>query len=149
MSIGEFCNREVIIARREESVLEAAQLMRRYHVGAVVIVDEINGKRYPVGVLTDRDLVMEVLVNKLDPETVLIGEILGESVVTVKTSDGVFDTIQHMRRRGVRRAPVVDDNRELIGIITVDDLIAVLAEEMNELYKLIRHEQEREIELRS
>lgn len=149
MSIGEFCNREVIIARREESVLEAAQLMRRYHVGAVVIVDEINEKRYPVGVLTDRDLVMEVLVNKLDPETVLIGEILGESVVTVKTSDGVFDTIQHMRSRGVRRAPVVDDNRELIGIITVDDLIAVLAEEMNELYKLIRHEQEREIELRS
>ena len=149
MSIGEFCNREVIIARRDESVLEAAQLMRRYHVGAVVIVDEIKDKRYPVGVVTDRDLVMEVLVNKLDPETVLIGEILAESVVTVRASDGVFDTVQHMRSRGVRRAPVVDDNRELIGIIAVDDLIALLAEEMTELYKLIRHEQEREIKLRS
>ena len=149
MSIGEFCNREVIIARRDESVLEAAQLMRRYHVGAVVIVDEIKDKRYPVGVVTDRDLVMEVLANKLDPETVLIGEILAESVVTVRASDGVFETVQHMRSRGVRRAPVVDDNRELIGIIAVDDLIALLAEEMTELYKLIRHEQEREIKLRS
>lgn len=149
MSIGEFCNREVVIARREESVLEAAQLMRRYHVGAVVVVDETNDKRFPVGVVTDRDLVMEVLVNKLDPETVLIGEILGESVVSVKASDAVFDTIQHMRSRGVRRVPVVDDNRELVGIIAVDDLFALLAEEMTELYKLIRHEQEREIKLRS
>lgn len=148
MSIGEFCNREVIIARREESVLEAAQLMRRYHVGAIVIVEELSDRRYPVGVVTDRDLVMEVLVNKLDPETVLVGDILGESVVTVKAGDGVFDTVQHLRSRGVRRAPVVNDDRELVGIIAVDDLIALLAEEMTELYKLIRHEQEREIELR-
>lgn len=148
MAIGEFCNREVIIARREESVLEAARLMRQYHVGAVVIVDELNDKRYPVGVVTDRDLVMEVLVNKLDPETVSLGEILADSVVRVKESDGVFDTVQHMRSRGVRRAPVVNDAGELVGIIAVDDLVALLAEEMTELYKLMRHEQEQEIRLR-
>lgn len=148
MAIGEFCNREVIIARREESVLEAARLMRQYHVGAVVIVDELNDKRYPVGVVTDRDLVMEVLVNKLDPETVSLGEILADSVVRVKESDGVFDTVQHMRSGGVRRAPVVNDAGELVGIIAVDDLVALLAEEMTELYKLMRHEQEQEIRLR-
>jgi CBS domain-containing protein len=148
VSIGEYCSREVIIARRNESVLEAARLMRQYHVGAVVIVDEANDKRYPVGVVTDRDLVMEVLVNKLDPENLRIGEILADGVVTVGESDGVFDTVQRMRKTGVRRAPVVGDSGELIGIIAVDDLIALIAEEMTELHKLIRYEQEREARLR-
>lgn len=144
MSIGEYCNREVIIARRDESVLEAARLMRTHHVGAVVVVEEMNDKRYPVGVITDRDLVIEVMVNKLDPETVLIGEVVRENVVSVGESTSVFDAVQHMRARGVRRAPVTGRSGELVGIIAVDDLIALLAEEMSELYKLIRVEQEHE-----
>jgi CBS domain-containing protein len=117
-------------------------------VGAVVVVEEVSDQRYPVGVLTDRDLVLEVLVNKLDPETVLIGEIVRENVLSVEESTGVLETVQRMRTRGVRRAPVVGSRGELVGIIAVDDLIALLAEEMSELYKLIRHEQEREATLR-
>lgn len=148
MSIGEYCIRQVIVARRDDSVLEAAQLMREHHVGAVVVVEEVSDQRYPVGVLTDRDLVLEVLVNKLDPETVLIGEIVRENVLSVEESTGVLETVQRMRTRGVRRAPVVGSRGELVGIIAVDDLIALLAEEMSELYKLIRHEQEREATLR-
>jgi CBS domain-containing protein len=148
VSIGEYCIRQVIVARRDDSVLEAAQLMREHHVGAVVVVEEASDQRYPVGVLTDRDLVLEVLVNKLDPETVLIGEIVRENVLSVEESTGVLETVQRMRTRGVRRAPVVGSRGELVGIIAVDDLIALLAEEMSELYKLIRHEQEREATLR-
>jgi CBS domain-containing protein len=148
VSIGEYCIRQVIVARRDDSVLEAAQLMREHHVGAVVVVEEVSDQRYPVGVLTDRDLVLEVLVNKLDPETVLIGEIVRENVLSVEESTGVLETVQRMRTRGVRRAPVVGSRGELVGIIAVDDLIALLAEEMSELYKLIRHEQEREATLR-
>lgn len=148
MSIGEVCNREVIVMRRDESVLEAARLMREFHVGAIVVVDELNGKRWPVGVVTDRDLVMEVLVNRLDPESVSVGEILSESVVSVQETSSVFDALQHMRGRGVRRAPVAGMDGELVGIITVDDLIALFAEEMTEVYRLIRREQQREAESR-
>lgn len=148
MSISEYCNREVIVARRDDPVLEAAHLMRQHHVGAVVVVEELNDRRYPVGVLTDRDLVMEVLVNKLDPESVRVGEIVRENVISVEGSAGVLETVQRMRGRGVRRAPVVGGHGELIGIIAVDDLIGLLAEEMGELYKLIRHEQEREANFR-
>lgn len=144
MDIGELCNREVVVMRRDEPVLEAARLMRKFHVGAIVVVDEMNDKRWPVGVVTDRDLVLEVLVNQLDPETVLVGEILSETLVSVQDNAGVFETVQHMRGQGVRRAPVIGADGELVGIISVDDLIALLAEEMTEVYRLIRREQQLE-----
>lgn len=144
MDIGELCNREVVVMRRDESVLEAARLMRKFHVGAIVVVDEMNDKRWPVGVVTDRDLVLEVLVNQLDPETVLVGEILSENLVSVQGDAGVLETVQHMRGQGVRRAPVIGAEGELVGIVSVDDLIALLAEEMTEVYRLIRREQQLE-----
>ena len=66
MPIGEFCNREVVFATRETSIPEAAQLMRQYHVGDLVVVDEVNGKRVPVGIVTDRDIVIEIIAQSLD-----------------------------------------------------------------------------------
>ena len=76
MSIGEICNREVVVARRDESALQAAKLLRRHHVGDLVVVDEHDGRRLPVGILTDRDLVMEVLAEVLGPEAVTVGDIM-------------------------------------------------------------------------
>lgn len=148
MPIGEFCNREVVIAARDQSVLEGAQLMRRHHVGTLVIVDDVDGRRKPVGIVTDRDMVVEVLAKEVDPELVQLGEITGDNLITVREGDGVFDTLQMMRRRGVRRAPVVDHDGFLAGIVTVDDLFALFAEEMTEVAKLIAREQDREAQTR-
>lgn len=141
MSIGEFCNREVVIAERSCSVLEASRLMRQHHVGALVVVAAGDGVKRPVGVVTDRDLVVEVLAAHLDPEALLIGEIMVEPLCTVREQDGVFETMRRMREHGVRRIPVVDERGGLQGIVAIDDLIAVLAEEMTEFARLITHEQ--------
>lgn len=148
MPIGEFCSRAVVVADRNATVMEAARLMREHHVGNIVVMDEAKGTKFPVGIVTDRDIVVEIVVNRLDPETVLLGEIMAEDLATVRERDGVFETIQLMRSKGVRRIPVIDDKGALVGIIAVDDLIQLLAEEMGELSKLIVHEQVHEAKIR-
>ncbi len=144
MPIGEICNREVVFATRDTSILETAQLMRRHHVGDLIVVDEKNDKRIPVGIVTDRDIVIEVIAKEADINSLTAGDIMGLELVTTREADGVFETIQLMRLKGVRRMPVVDPHGGLVGIVSVDDLVELLAEEMNELAKLISREQVRE-----
>ncbi|MBS1230416.1 MAG: histidine kinase [Proteobacteria bacterium] len=148
MSIGEFCNREVVVVEPSCTILEAARLMRQHHVGALVIVAADAGVNRPVGVVTDRDLAVEVMAAGLDPEEVLVGEVVTEALYSVRESEGVFETMRLMRDHGVRRLPVVDDRGGLQGIFTTDDLLALLAEEMNELSRLIVHEQAKEFRRR-
>jgi CBS domain-containing protein len=144
MGIGEICNREVVVVTRETKVAEAARLMREHHVGDVVAVLEQAGRRTPIGVVTDRDIVIEVVAAGLDASFVSIGEIMTNSLASVDENTGVFESIIYMRDKGIRRLPVVDGNGNLIGIVALDDLIELLAEELNELSRLIRHEQDRE-----
>lgn len=146
MPIGEICIREVIICNRSTNILEAAQLMRRYHVGDLVIVDESEGKRIPVGLITDRDIVISVIAMQLDPTAITVGDLISRDVVVIKEDQGVFETIEHMRAQGVRRMPVVDQQGALVGIIAVDDLTELLAEELTQLSKLISKEQALEVE---
>jgi CBS domain-containing protein len=148
MPVGELCVRQTVIAPRNTSVLEAAKLMRQHHVGDVVITDEKDGRRLPVGIVTDRDIVLEVLAEGIDEQKLTVGDIMSTGLVTVRESEGLFQTIQLMRAKGVRRAPVVDEQGALVGIVAVDDLLELLAEELNELVKLIAREQRREAELR-
>lgn len=149
MSIGEICNREVVIAQRETTVLEASRLMRQYHVGDLVVVDETDGKRVPVGIVTDRDVVLEVVSMELDASVLTAGDIMGLELATVRESEGIFETIRYMRTKGVRRLPVVDAQGALIGIITLDDLLELLTEEMSELSKLVSKERMQESQTRS
>jgi CBS domain-containing protein len=148
MPIGELAIRQVVVASRETSVLEAAKLMRRHHVGDVVITDQIGDRRVPVGIVTDRDLVLEVMAQEVDPTKLSVGDIITGDLTTVKEYEGVFQTIQVMRATGARRAPVVDKDGALIGIVSVDDFIELLAEELGELSKLISREQKQEAETR-
>jgi CBS domain-containing protein len=122
--------------------------MREYHVGDIVITDEIDGRRTPVGILTDRDIVLEVLAQELDTTSLSAGAIMSGDLITVRENEGVFQTIQLMRVKGARRAPVVNGEGVLAGIVSVDDLVELLAEELSELAKLISREQKREAETR-
>lgn len=144
MPIGEICNREVVIVQPEDSALDAAKLMRQNHVGDVLVVEDRDGKRVPVGIVTDRDLIMEIIAPELDPNVITVGDIMALEFSTVKESTGVFDAIQYMRGKGIRRLPVVDDSGELVGIVTLDDLLVLLADELNALARLVTHEQQRE-----
>lgn len=149
MSIGVFCNREVVFATREMSLPEAAQLMRKYHVGDLVVVDEVGGKRVPVGIVTDRDMVIEVIAKSLDANDFTVGDIMSLQVFTVQEKEGVFETIRLMRTKGIRRMPVVNQEGGLAGIVTADDIVDLLAEEMAELAKVAPREQVREAKTRA
>lgn len=144
MPVSEICNRDVIVVQRNDTVLEAARLMRQHHVGDVVVIEDRGGVRVPVGVVTDRDLVVEIMAPELDQMVITVGDIMTPDIATVKENTGVFEAVQYMRAKGVRRLPVVNHNAGLIGIITLDDLLELLAEELLALAKLVRHEQKKE-----
>jgi len=144
MPISEICNREVVIMQRHNTILEAVQLMRQHHVGDVVVVEERGGVRVPVGIVTDRDLVVEIMAPAIDQTVITVGDIMVTELATVKENAGLSETIEYMRAKGVRRVPVVDRGGGLVGILTLDDLLELLAEELLALAKLVRHEQKKE-----
>ena len=144
MPISEICNREVVIVQRHNTILEAAQLMRQHHVGDVVVVEERGGVRVPVGIVTDRDLVVEIMAPAIDQTVITVGDIMVTELATVKENAGLSETIEYMRAKGVRRVPVVDRGGGLVGILTLDDLLELLPEELLALAKLVRHEQKKE-----
>lgn len=144
MSVGEICNREVIVIQRDATVVEAAKLMRQYHVGAVIVVEKRDGRQVPVGVVTDRDLVIEVVATELDENVITVGDIMAQEVFTIKESAASYEAIELMRRKTARRLPVVDDAGELTGILTLDDALQLLSEELLDLAKLVRYEQKKE-----
>jgi CBS domain-containing protein len=140
--------REVLVAARGTTIQDAAKLMRQHHVGDLVVVDSPDGNQVPVGIVTDRDIVLSVVATKLDPAVYTLGDLVTQDLITVRQDQGVFETIQHMRAHGIRRMPVVDGRGGLVGIVSVDDFIQLLGDELSELGKLIAREQVQENKLR-
>jgi len=144
MTVSTICNRDVVIVNKGASILEAAQLMREFHVGDLIVVEEKAGKRIPVGIVTDRDIVLEVIAEEVDMNDVDVSDIMSEDLVTAEEKDGLIETIKLMRAKGVRRIPVVDGANALVGILAVDDLIELFAEQIGDLAKIVVREQTRE-----
>ena len=144
MLVGEICNREVIIANRDDSIVEVAKLMRNYHVGDVVVTSQKGNAQVPVGIMTDRDIVVELVAKQVDMQTITVGDAMSPEVLTAQETEQLTDLVQRMRTRGVRRAPVVDDQGALIGIVAVDDVIGLLAEQLSNLVSLVQKEERRE-----
>lgn len=145
MSVGEFCNRQVVIARPESDIIAVAKLMRHHHVGDVVIIQEKEGEnRVPVGIITDRDLVIELLALEVNLELLTVEDVMSYELVTCRESDGIWDTLQRMQSKAIRRMVVVSDEGSLVGILTVDDLLELLAGEMAILAKVVLGQQAKE-----
>ncbi|MES3022657.1 MAG: CBS domain-containing protein [Pseudomonadota bacterium] len=144
MRIGEICTVQTIHCTRDETVQGAALLMRKHHVGDVVVVDQPDGELIPVGIVTDRDIVVSVIALGLDPASLLVDDIMSDDLLTTSENDDVYETIERMRFRGIRRVPVVNTAGNLTGIVSVDDLLEFLAEEMGELSRISAHQQSRE-----
>ena len=130
MRVAEICVRAVVTCRRDTSALDLAALMRERHVGAVVVVDEGESGPIPVGVVTDRDLVVEVMAAGVDPAILRVGDLIVTDLETVAAEELVFDALWHMRRKGIRRLPVVDGQGRLFGVLSADDLTRFLAEQL-------------------
>jgi CBS domain-containing protein len=148
MTVGKFCNREVVIASGEATIVETAQLMRRHHVGDVVIVDRSMSPPVPIGIITDRDIVVELIAAEVPLASVKVGEVMSYELVTAREDDSIWDTLQRMRARGIRRMPVVNENGGLEGILTLDDLLELFSEELIMLAKVSSREVAREKSLR-
>ncbi len=144
MTIGTICNREVITVQRDATVLHAAVLMRQYHDGDVVVIENRKNKTVPIGIVTDRDIVVELVATELDCKVITVGDIIVTKLIVVKDSAGVFEAIQLMANKGVRLLPVVDDDGGLVGIVTLDDLLLLLSKELAALNKLVTREQKNE-----
>lgn len=148
MTVGQICNRVVVFAFRNTPLPDAAKLMRENHIGSLVIVDESDRGRIPVGMLTDRDIAIAVVAQGLDPRTLTAGEVMSGELVTANEQDDMLDTLQRMRRRGVRRMPVLTAAGTLAGIVTLDDLLELVAEQLGDVVKAIATEQSREARTR-
>jgi CBS domain-containing protein len=144
VTLGEVCNREVVIATPDMSVMEAATLMKSYHVGDVVIVTERDGQRAPIGILTDRDIVMALVDRAVRLPYLRVSDVMSRDLVTGVGDENLCDVIKKMQSHGVRRLPVVNAHGGLEGILTFDDLVELLSDELSELARLMAVEQKRE-----
>jgi CBS domain-containing protein len=136
------CTPEVAWCGRETSALEAARLMRHRHVGDLVVVDDPDEARTPIGVLTDRDLVVEIMARGIDPSSVTVAELVRTPVVIADETEDVGPVIERMRAHGVRRMPIVDHRGSVAGIVTLDDLLKRLVDEAGKLVGIVDKERD-------
>lgn len=130
MNVFDLCQRHVVAIRRHEELATAAWMMRERNVGCLVVVESagaIGGER-PIGMLTDRDIVTNVIARDSDPHTIIVDDVMTRHPVTVWASASVDDALQRMRNDGVRRVPVVDDRGRLVGILAMDDIFEHMAQ---------------------
>lgn len=123
--------------------------MREQHVGSLVVVEESPRGRAVVGMLTDRDIVTAIVAKEVDPTLVRVGDVMSRDPLTARESDTVLDVLTAMRQRGVRRVPVVDAKGSLMGILALDDLLGVLAEQMRAVVAVIESGGSREKQRRA
>jgi CBS domain-containing protein len=144
LTAGGVCTTPVATVYRGTSLSEAARLMRDEHVGCLVVVEQAEPGRVVVGLLTDRDIVVSVVAKDLDARQLPVSEAMSTDVVTVREHDSVLDVVELMRRKGVRRVPVTGPQGVLVGLVALDDLLRVLAAEMQALAGAIASERLRE-----
>ena|GEM_PF-684173 len=143
---GEVCNRTVVVVSQQDPVLKAARVMRHFHVGCVLVVEEgEDGVQRPVGIVTDRDITVGVVATMPERlQQLAVGDILYAPLVTLPAHADLLEVIHTMRMYGVRQIPVVDSRGGHLGIITFDDVIALVTDEMRELTEVVQQEFERE-----
>jgi len=148
MKVGDVCNRLVIFATEDEAVQRAAELMRKYHVGTLVVTEFGDEDRDPIGIVTDRDVVVEVMAKGIDPEELTVGDIMTENPLVVREDDDVAATLEAMREQGVRRVPVMDAKGALVGILALDDLLQVISSCMSDVAAIVGAQRHHESKVR-
>lgn len=136
MHVGQICSRSIVTCTGETPAAELARKMRDQHAANVLVIEEHGGRLTPVGLVTDRDLVVSVMARGTDPNQVRAADIMCGNLETVLDSELIYDAIWHMRKRQILRLPVVDTHGALVGVLTADDVAEFLASEQSELARL-------------
>jgi CBS domain-containing protein len=126
LAVGALCTRILMIVRPETPLVEAARCMRREHVGCVVAVEKKGHGEVPVGLLTDRDIVVSVVAAGIDPGELTMADTMTRDVTVVDEDDSLGAALATMRQHGIRRVPVVSKEGWLVGLLSFDDLVAAL-----------------------
>jgi CBS domain-containing protein len=149
MTVGDICNRNVVVAPKTDMIVDAAKRMRTSHVGDLVVIDNRDGQHFPVGIVTDRDIVISVVAG--DPDHInylLVSDVMSDELVTAREDDSVDAALKKMEEHGVRRLPIVEADGALAGILTLDDVLQYLTAQQSELVALVAREQRRERQYR-
>ncbi|HEU0278082.1 MAG TPA: CBS domain-containing protein [Rhodanobacteraceae bacterium] len=149
MRVADICTRRTVHTEASASVRAAAELMRKRHVGSLIVTESPGSERGSLGILTDRDIVLAVTASGADPDSLTVGDVMTRSPATCAEDDDLFDAIRIMRTRGVRRLPVVDAEGNLAGIISADDIYGTLGAQLCELGLALTREHVRELETRT
>ncbi|HXV79040.1 MAG TPA: CBS domain-containing protein [Candidatus Binatia bacterium] len=136
MSLERVCGKTVMTISPDATVAEAAKLMQSKHIGCLVVIDESR----PVGILTNRDIVLKVVASEKKPTETVVKKIMTANPTMVNVNYDLLDAVRLMHNRGVRRLPVVDEHRHLVGIITMDDLLTVFSAEVANLAGAVQKE---------
>jgi CBS domain-containing protein len=135
MAIKAICKTELVTIDKSATIKDAAKLMKVKHVGSVIVTEGLNGKRIPSGIITDRDIAL-TMASESKPQDLPIQQIMQSKPITVKASEGIYETIIKMRENGIKRLPVVNDDGSLYGVVCADDLLSLMGEEINNLAKI-------------
>jgi CBS domain-containing protein len=137
MLLKDICTPEVVCCGRQATLLEVARLLRGRHTGDVVVVDDPDGDCLPVGLITDRDIVVKALGAGLDPATTTAGQLMHAPLVSADAEEDAADALNRMRAHGVRRLPVTGRGGRLAGIVTLDDLLRLLVRDASALLEVM------------
>lgn len=137
----------VVTARRDTPLSECAWRMRSEHVGSLIVVEDDPtqpGVQRPVGIVTDRDIVIGAVAPGLDTHVLTAGDIMASPLATVSDDADMLEALARMREHGVRRLPVVDQSGRLVGILAIDDLLELFRDLFDAAVSAIKSEQTRE-----
>ena len=146
MKLGHVCETDVVTTFAETSLADATVEMRRRHVGALVVIEERNGGKWPVGIVTDRDIAV-ALTTLCTREASRVGDVMSRNLIVASDHDDFFEGLSKMRRFGVRRLPIIALDGRLRGIITLDDVIDVLSAKLREAASVVPRERRVEARL--
>jgi len=144
MNLSELCNKSVVTISDEDTVNYACKLLRDEHVGCLIVTDLYEGNCKPLGIITDRDIVVKVIAAGIKIEDVLVKDIMGEKFITADINKNIYEGLELMLKHGVRRMPLVNGSGHLEGIITLDDGLSHLSSELYKVTRTINMEQNRE-----
>ena len=147
-TLASLCKHPVRVVTPGTTIRAAAELMREHHVGALIVVDQDSSASKPIGIVTDRDIVVGIVALGLDPGIFLIDDLLDRPLTVAKADQRIREGLKLMKSKGVRRLPLVDKAGNLAGIVTLDDLLGELATDMSRIANIVEREISAELVLR-
>lgn len=142
MPVSDLCSKNIACIEQGSTLQNAAQLMKKNHVGGLIVV-ESNGKNKPVGIITDRDITLGAVAENLSMNT-KVKEVMSKNIFTVPKNEGIAEVVDRMEREGVRRMIVIDNSGNACGLVSSDDILQLVAREINGLGRLVQRQIENE-----